>query len=80
MCVCVRVYCFLCAQGSRDNMSVIIVTFPGCAEPTAEAIEADADLNRKLVEIVKGCYCYRTCFGRVAAASAGRGGYARNRF
>lgn len=52
-------------QGSRDNMSIIIVTFPGCPQPTEEAIEADADLNRKLVEIVKGCYCYRSCFGRV---------------
>lgn len=45
-------------------MSIIIVAFPGCPQPTAEAIEADAVLNQKLVEIVKGCYCYQSCFGR----------------
>lgn len=45
-------------------MSIIIVTFPGCPQPTEEAIEADASLNQKLVEIVKGCYCYQSCYDR----------------
>lgn len=52
-------------QGSRDNMSVIIVTFPGAPLPTPEAVSAESALSLKITEIVRGCYCYQSCFVRV---------------
>lgn len=52
-------------QGSRDNMSIIIVTFAGAPQPNPEAIAADSALNRKITELVRGCYCYQSCFVRV---------------
>lgn len=56
-----------CVQGSRDNMSIIIVAFPGCPQPTPEAIAADERLNAKLQEIVTGWHWYRACVSVVAA-------------
>lgn len=46
-------------------MSVIIVTFPGAPLPTPEAISAESALSLKITEIVRGCYCYQSCFVRV---------------
>ncbi|XP_065168630.1 protein phosphatase 1B isoform X3 [Atheta coriaria] len=44
-------------KGSRDNMSIILVLFPGAPKPTAEAIQADKDLEaniqRRMKEIVE---------------------------
>ncbi|KAJ3638198.1 hypothetical protein MTP99_001600 [Tenebrio molitor] len=43
-------------KGSRDNMSIVLVVFPGAPTPTQEAIEAekelDATLERRIKEIV----------------------------
>ncbi|KAJ3650221.1 hypothetical protein Zmor_021921 [Zophobas morio] len=44
-------------KGSRDNMSIVLVVFPGAPTPTQEAIEAekelDATLERRIKEIVE---------------------------
>lgn len=39
-------------------MSIIIVAFPGAPKPTPEAIKAETELNQKISELIKGCYCY----------------------
>ncbi|XP_044264474.1 protein phosphatase 1A [Tribolium madens] len=44
-------------KGSRDNMSIVLVVFPGAPTPTQEAIDAekefDASLERRIKEIVE---------------------------
>ncbi|KAL3286156.1 hypothetical protein HHI36_000668 [Cryptolaemus montrouzieri] len=44
-------------KGSRDNMSIVLVVFPGAPTPTPEAIEAekelDATIERRIREIVQ---------------------------
>lgn len=47
-------------QGSRDNMSIIIIVFPGGPQPTTEAIQAESELNQKIYELIKGCYCFKS--------------------
>lgn len=39
-------------------MSIIIVTFPGAPKPSEDAIKADTELNQKISELIRGCYCY----------------------
>ncbi|XP_045459999.1 protein phosphatase 1B-like isoform X1 [Harmonia axyridis] len=44
-------------KGSRDNMSIVLIVFPGAPTPTPEAIEAekelDATIERRIREIVQ---------------------------
>ena len=58
-------FCFIILplQGSRDNMSIIIIALPGAPKPTPEAIEAETELNQKIYELIKGCYCFK-CLNR----------------
>lgn len=42
-------------QGSRDNMSIIIIAFPGAPKPTEEAIEAERRLEKHIEKIARGC-------------------------
>ena len=35
-------------KGSRDNMSIIIVTFPAAPKVSQEAVDAEADLDKRL--------------------------------
>lgn len=42
-------------------MSVIIILLPGAPKPNEDAVEADEKLNRKIMEFMTGCYCYK-CF------------------
>uniref|UniRef100_A0A1B0AGH8 Protein serine/threonine phosphatase 2C C-terminal domain-containing protein n=1 Tax=Glossina pallidipes TaxID=7398 RepID=A0A1B0AGH8_GLOPL len=39
--------------GSRDNMSIIIIAFPGAPKPTEEALEADKRLEKQIEEITR---------------------------
>lgn len=43
-------------KGSRDNMSIIIITFPGAPSPTSDAIAAEEELDKNLRKTIKGCY------------------------
>lgn len=49
-------------QGSRDNMSIIIIAFPGAPKPTEEAIEADKRLDKEIEKITRGCLNRLYCF------------------
>ncbi|KAF6216960.1 hypothetical protein GE061_001311 [Apolygus lucorum] len=40
-------------KGSRDNMSIVLVTFPGAPKPSPEAIRKDKALNSILDKIVR---------------------------
>ncbi|KAK9496960.1 hypothetical protein O3M35_004411 [Rhynocoris fuscipes] len=40
-------------KGSRDNMSIILVTFPGAPKPSPEAIANDNALDKKLEKLVR---------------------------
>ncbi|XP_014246199.1 protein phosphatase 1B-like isoform X2 [Cimex lectularius] len=40
-------------KGSRDNMSIVLVIFPGAPKPSPEAIEKDHALNLKLERMVR---------------------------
>ena len=41
-------------QGSRDNMSIIIIAFPAAPKATSEAIKAENELNDLLKQKVTG--------------------------
>ena len=45
--------CFL-LQGSRDNMSIEIVTFPGAPAVCEEAVKKEAELDARIETLVKG--------------------------
>lgn len=57
-------YCFF-SQGSRDNMSIEIVTFPGAPTVSEEAVKKEAELDATIEAIVKG---------RVSSERKGGGG------
>ncbi|KAI8123228.1 hypothetical protein FF38_11666 [Lucilia cuprina] len=40
-------------KGSRDNMSIIIIAFPGAPKPTEEALEADIRLEKEIERITR---------------------------
>nr|CAD7443367.1 unnamed protein product [Timema bartmani]CAD7452826.1 unnamed protein product [Timema tahoe]CAD7593748.1 unnamed protein product [Timema genevievae] len=44
-------------KGSRDNMSIVLVTFPGCLQPSADAIQKEvqleATIERRITELVR---------------------------
>lgn len=42
-------------------MSIILVLFPGAPKPTAEAIQADKDLEANIQRRMKGCLNILTC-------------------
>ena len=48
------IYQALSLQGSRDNMSIIIIAFPAAPKVSSEAIKADNDLNDLLKQKVTG--------------------------
>lgn len=48
-------------QGSRDNMSIIIIAFPGAPKPTEEAIEAERRLEKHIEKIARGCFNRLLC-------------------
>lgn len=43
-------------QGSRDNMSIILIVFPGAPKPTPETIEKEEELERNIRKTIKGYY------------------------
>lgn len=43
-------------QGSKDNMSIVLVTFPSAPKPNAEAQRADRELDATLRQRLTGCY------------------------
>ena len=43
-------------QGSLDNMSIIIVTFPGAPQVSQEALQKEAELETILEAKVEGRY------------------------
>ena len=45
---------FFFFQGSRDNMSIIIVTFPGAPKVMQEEVERDNICNQKIEKKIKG--------------------------
>lgn len=40
-------------KGSRDNMSIVLVTFPAAPKPSQEAIERDQALNKNIESLVR---------------------------
>ena len=50
-------FCFY-KQGSRDNMSIVLVTFPAAPKPSHEAIERDLALNKNLESLIRGMFIY----------------------
>lgn len=46
-------------QGSRDNMSIVLVVFPSAPKPTPEAIQAEKELEANLERLIKGCFIFR---------------------
>lgn len=42
------------SQGSRDNMSVVLVCLPGAPKVSEEAVRKDAELNKYLESRVEG--------------------------
>jgi protein phosphatase 1B len=48
--------CFISFQGSRDNMSIILILFPGAPQKSPEAIEAEEELERNIRKTIKGYY------------------------
>lgn len=49
-------------QGSRDNMSIIIIAFPGAPKPTDEAMANDRRLDKQIEKIARGCFKCILCF------------------
>lgn len=43
-------------QGSRDNMSIILIVFPGAPKPSPETIEKEEELERNIRKTIKGYY------------------------
>lgn len=41
-------------QGSRDNMSIVIVTFQGAPKPSEEAIRREEELDKNIERKIKG--------------------------
>lgn len=41
-------------QGSRDNMSIVLVTFPAAPGPSAEAIQREAELEATIERRITG--------------------------
>lgn len=49
-------FVFFTFQGSRDNMSIILILFPGAPQKSPEAIEAEEELERNIRKTIKGYY------------------------
>ena len=43
-------------QGSRDNMSVVLICFPGAPKVSPEAVKKEADLDKYLEGRVEGMF------------------------
>lgn len=56
-----RHFFLLLFQGSRDNMSIVLVLFPGAPSPSPEAIEAEKELDASLENHIKGCFNFSNC-------------------
>lgn len=44
----------MCLQGSRDNMSVVLVCFPGAPKISPEAVKREEELDKHLHNRVEG--------------------------
>lgn len=42
------------SQGSRDNMSVVLICFPGAPKVSSEAVKREAELDKYLESRVEG--------------------------
>lgn len=45
---------FFVTQGSRDNMSIVLVCFPNAPKVSEEAVKKDAELDKYLESRVEG--------------------------
>ena len=45
-------------QGSRDNMSIVLVTFPGAPRPSLEAQRKEAELETAIERRIKGSFTF----------------------
>lgn len=52
--VCILKSFFLFHQGSRDNMSVILICFPNAPKVSPEAVKREAELDKYLESRVEG--------------------------
>ncbi|KAL1114785.1 hypothetical protein AAG570_007609 [Ranatra chinensis] len=41
-------------EGSRDNMSIVLVTFPGAPKPCPEAIQRDREADEAIQRVMRG--------------------------
>ena len=49
-----RLYLFFWLQGSRDNMSIVIIAFEGAPKVSEEAKQKEKELDARLEEKIKG--------------------------
>ena len=47
-------FLFFFLQGSRDNMSIIIIAFPAAPKVDPEAVRKDEELNKTIKQKVTG--------------------------
>lgn len=60
MAVIIQMFCVLCLplQGSLDNMSIIIICFPGAPHVSQEALHQEAELEQHIDMKVEGVVKY----------------------
>lgn len=52
---------FFLLQGSRDNMSIVLVVFPGAPTPSEEARKREEELHESIEIRMKGCFNFTNC-------------------
>lgn len=55
----INVYCML--QGSRDNMSIVIIAFEGAPKVSETALQNEKELDKLLEKRVRGIWCMSLC-------------------
>lgn len=54
MCLHFPLFLLSSSQGSRDNMSIVLIAFEGAPTVSEEAVKKDKDLDEKIERKVKG--------------------------
>lgn len=57
-------------QNGDDNMTIIIVAFPGAPAISQEAIQAEQDLDANLERLLKGSFCFLSAHENICSTNA----------
>ena len=60
--ICFHIFFISVFQGSRDNMSIIIIAFPGAPKVDPEALRKEEELNKLIKQKVTGNFIYLNKF------------------